>query len=102
MVVDIGPPTDWVKINVQKTKDCYEIYALVCGLLREEVNLDIVVSPILGRLYMMSVGYNFNIMYVVSLPSRIDPYQTSVVVTLHGAKRWHPLENGDVEYTCDI
>uniref|UniRef100_K4B494 Uncharacterized protein n=1 Tax=Solanum lycopersicum TaxID=4081 RepID=K4B494_SOLLC len=75
MVVDIGPLTNWVKINVQKTKDCYEIYALVRGLLREEV---------------------------VSLPSKIDPYQTSVVVTLHGAKRWHPLENGGVEFTCDI
>lgn len=62
-VVDIGPPADWVKINVQKTvslsyvwieynlfnyiiyssrescvqKDCFEVYALVPGLLREEV-----------------------------------------------------------------
>ncbi|KAK7856112.1 at-rich interactive domain-containing protein 3 [Quercus suber] len=56
-VVDIGAPADWVKINVQKTKDCFEVYALVPGLLREEV---------------------------VSLPSRIDPHQTSAVVTLHG------------------
>ncbi|CAI9104842.1 OLC1v1003619C3 [Oldenlandia corymbosa var. corymbosa] len=37
MVVDIGTPADWVKINVQKTKDCFEVYALVPGLLREEV-----------------------------------------------------------------
>jgi len=62
-VIDIGPPADWVKINVQKTvslscvwieynlfnyviyssrescvqKDCFEVYALVPGLLREEV-----------------------------------------------------------------
>ncbi|KAG4205554.1 hypothetical protein ERO13_A04G110800v2 [Gossypium hirsutum] len=56
-VVDVGAPADWVKINVQKTVDCYEVYALVPGLLREEV---------------------------VSLPSRIDPHHTSAVVTLHG------------------
>lgn len=61
-VVDVGPPADWVKVNVQKTvssvlkyniififnlliamkffflqKDCFEVYALVPGLLREEV-----------------------------------------------------------------
>ncbi|XP_071702247.1 AT-rich interactive domain-containing protein 5-like isoform X2 [Rutidosis leptorrhynchoides] len=56
-IVDLGPPADWVKINVQRTKDCFEVYALVPGLLREEV---------------------------VNLPSRIDPHQTSAVVTLHG------------------
>ncbi|MQL72515.1 hypothetical protein Taro_004855 [Colocasia esculenta] len=37
MVVDVGPPADWVKINVRRTKDCFEVYALVPGLLREEV-----------------------------------------------------------------
>ncbi|KAJ8772702.1 hypothetical protein K2173_027879 [Erythroxylum novogranatense] len=36
-IVDIGPPANWVKINVHETKDCYEVYALVPGLLREEV-----------------------------------------------------------------
>ncbi|KAI5402569.1 variant 2, AT-rich interactive domain-containing protein 5 [Lathyrus oleraceus] len=56
-VVDIGPPADWVKINVRETKDCFEVYALVPGLLREEV---------------------------VNLPSRIDPLQTSAIVSLHG------------------
>ncbi|GFY86334.1 ARID/BRIGHT DNA-binding domain-containing protein [Actinidia rufa] len=35
-VVDIGPPADWVKINVRETRDCFEVYALVPGLLREE------------------------------------------------------------------
>ncbi|XP_009761105.1 AT-rich interactive domain-containing protein 5-like isoform X2 [Nicotiana sylvestris] len=35
-VVDLGPPADWVKINVRETKDCFEVYALVPGLLREE------------------------------------------------------------------
>lgn len=74
MVVDVGAPADWVKINVQKTvspfmhhlllppkvlffflifylwlilisfdkstmqKDCFEVYALVPGLLREEAS----------------------------------------------------------------
>lgn len=66
-VVDVGPPADWVKINIRQTvcafkscslsflsvqiiyietdwywsvwvqKDCFEVYALVPGLLREEV-----------------------------------------------------------------
>ncbi|XP_051118171.1 AT-rich interactive domain-containing protein 3-like isoform X2 [Andrographis paniculata] len=35
-VVDVGPPADWVRINVRQAKDCFEIYALVPGLLREE------------------------------------------------------------------
>ncbi|KAE8731448.1 AT-rich interactive domain-containing protein 5 [Hibiscus syriacus] len=56
-VVDAGTPADWVKINVRETKDCFEVYALVPGLLREEV---------------------------VTLPARIDPLQTSAVVSLHG------------------
>lgn len=74
-VVDVGPPADWVKINVRETvsvfalsfvilvllkmikllgifcwdpdyvhgisaqKDCFEVYALVPGLLREEVSI---------------------------------------------------------------
>ncbi|XP_042016026.1 AT-rich interactive domain-containing protein 5-like isoform X2 [Salvia splendens] len=35
-VVDVGPPADWVKINIRQTRDCFEVYALVPGLLREE------------------------------------------------------------------
>ncbi|KAK8714211.1 hypothetical protein V6N13_149405, partial [Hibiscus sabdariffa] len=41
MVVDIGSPADWVKVNVVKTVDCYEVYALVPGLLREEVRISL-------------------------------------------------------------
>lgn len=67
-IVDLGPPADWVKISVRETvsafyslfqlsipstvncigpyylhclyaqKDCFEVYALVPGLLREEVS----------------------------------------------------------------
>ncbi|KAE8723148.1 AT-rich interactive domain-containing protein 3 [Hibiscus syriacus] len=87
-VVDIGSPADWVKINVQKTKDCFEVYALVPGLLREEVRVQ---SDPAGRLVISGEPEHPDNPWgvtpfkkVVSLPSRIDPHQTSAVVTLHG------------------
>ncbi|GMH23995.1 hypothetical protein Nepgr_025838 [Nepenthes gracilis] len=87
-VIDIGPPAEWVKINVQITKDCYEVYALVPGLLREEVHVQ---SDPAGRLVITGEPENPDNPWgvtpfkkVVSLPSRIDPHQTSAVVTLHG------------------
>ncbi|XP_017977327.1 PREDICTED: AT-rich interactive domain-containing protein 3 isoform X1 [Theobroma cacao] len=87
-VVDIGPPADWVKINVQKTKDCFEVYALVPGLLREEVRVQ---SDPAGRLVISGEPEHPDNPWgvtpfkkVVSLPARIDPHQTSAVVTLHG------------------
>ncbi|KAK1437826.1 hypothetical protein QVD17_03624 [Tagetes erecta] len=87
-VVDIGPPADWVKINVQRTKDCFEVYALVPGLLREEVRVQ---SDPVGRLVISGQPEQLDNPWgispfkkVVSLPSRIDPHQTSAVVTLHG------------------
>ncbi|KAJ9549025.1 hypothetical protein OSB04_021568 [Centaurea solstitialis] len=88
LVVDIGPPADWVKINVQRTKDCFEVYALVPGLLREEVRVQ---SDPAGRLVISGQPEQLDNPWgvspfkkVVSLPSRIDPHQTSAVVTLHG------------------
>ncbi|XP_062102801.1 AT-rich interactive domain-containing protein 3-like [Humulus lupulus] len=87
-VVDVGPPAEWVKINVQRTKDCYEVYALVPGLLREEVRVQ---SDPAGRLVISGEPEHPDNPWgvtpfkkVVSLPSRIDPHQTSAVVTLHG------------------
>ncbi|KAF2291666.1 hypothetical protein GH714_028010 [Hevea brasiliensis] len=87
-VVDLGPPADWVKINVQRTKDCFEVYALVPGLLREEVRVQ---SDPAGRLVISGEPEHPDNPWgvtpfrkVVSLPSRIDPHQTSAVVTLHG------------------
>ncbi|CAO2840504.1 unnamed protein product [Amaranthus hypochondriacus] len=87
-VIDIGSPADWVKINVRETKDCYEVYALVPGLLREEVRVQ---SDPAGRLVISGEPENPDNPWsvtpfkkVVSLPSRIDPHQTSAVVTLHG------------------
>ncbi|KAK7309430.1 hypothetical protein RJT34_06149 [Clitoria ternatea] len=87
-VIDVGPPADWVKVNVQKTKDCFEVYALVPGLLREEVRVQ---SDPAGRLVISGEPEHPNNPWgvtpfkkVVSLPARIDPHQTSAVVTLHG------------------
>eukprot|EP00268_Persea_americana_P001299 TRINITY_DN1038_c0_g1_i1.p1 TRINITY_DN1038_c0_g1~~TRINITY_DN1038_c0_g1_i1.p1 ORF type:complete len:482 (-),score=135.11 TRINITY_DN1038_c0_g1_i1:719-2164(-) len=88
MVVDVGPRADWVKINVRRTKDCFEVYALVPGLLREEVRVQ---SDPAGRLVISGDPEQpdnpwgvTSFKKVVSLPSRIDPHQTSAVVTLHG------------------
>ncbi|OVA00697.1 ARID/BRIGHT DNA-binding domain [Macleaya cordata] len=88
MVVDIGPAADWVKVNVRRTKDCFEVYALVPGLLREEVRVQ---SDPAGRLVISGEPEQPDNPWgvtpfkkVISLPSRIDPHQTSAVVTLHG------------------
>ncbi|XP_042000811.1 AT-rich interactive domain-containing protein 6-like [Salvia splendens] len=88
MVVDVGVPADWVKVNVQRMKDCYEVYALVPGLLREEVRVQ---SDPAGRLVISGQPEQQDNPWgvtpfkkVVSLPTRIDPHQTSAVVTLHG------------------
>ncbi|KAJ9153268.1 hypothetical protein P3X46_026724 [Hevea brasiliensis] len=101
MVMDIGPPADWVKINVQRTNDCYEIYALVPGLLREEVHVQ---SDPAGRLIISGQPEQLDNPWgvtpfkkVVSLPSRIDPHQTSAVVTLHGQLFVRvPFEQSDI------
>ncbi|CAJ2642762.1 AT-rich interactive domain-containing protein 5 [Trifolium pratense] len=87
-VVDIGPPADWVKINVRETKDSFEVYALVPGLLREEVRVQ---SDPVGRLVITGMPEHVDNPWgitpfkkVVNLPARIDPLQTSAVVSLHG------------------
>lgn len=87
-VVDAGPPADWVKINVRETKDCFEVYALVPGLLREEVRVQ---SDPAGRLVITGQPEQVDNPWgitpfkkVVTLPGRIDPLQTSAVVSLHG------------------
>lgn len=87
-VVDVGAPADWVKINVRETKDSFEVYALVPGLLREEVRVQ---SDPAGRLVITGQPEQPDNPWgitpfkkVVSLPARIDPLQTSAVVSLHG------------------
>ncbi|XVF74048.1 hypothetical protein PTKIN_Ptkin13bG0030300 [Pterospermum kingtungense] len=87
-VVDVGSPADWVKINVRESKDCFEVYALVPGLLREEVRVQ---SDPAGRLVITGQPEQVDNPWgitpfkkVVTLPARIDPLQTSAVVSLHG------------------
>ncbi|CAM9001371.1 unnamed protein product [Rhodiola kirilowii] len=87
-VVDLGPPADWVKISVRETKDCFEVYALVPGLLREEVRVQ---SDPAGRVVITGQPEQLDNPWgitpfkkVVNLPARIDPLQTSAVVSLHG------------------
>ncbi|KAL7261525.1 hypothetical protein ACSBR1_000043 [Camellia fascicularis] len=87
-VADVGPPADWVKINVRETKDSFEVYALVPGLLREEVRVQ---SDPAGRLVITGQPEQPDNPWgitafkkVVNLPARIDPLQTSAVVSLHG------------------
>ncbi|KAL5557656.1 hypothetical protein UlMin_033867 [Ulmus minor] len=87
-VVDVGPPADWVKISVRELKDCFEVYALVPGLLREEVRIQ---SDPAGRLVITGQPDHVDnpwgitaFQKVVSLPARIDPLHTSAVVSLHG------------------
>ncbi|XP_014501952.1 AT-rich interactive domain-containing protein 5 isoform X1 [Vigna radiata var. radiata] len=100
-VVDIGPPADWVKINVRETKDCFEVYALVPGLLREEVRVQ---SDPVGRLVITGLPEHIDNPWgitpfkkVVNLPARIDPLQTSAVVSLHGRLFVRvPFEQGSV------
>ncbi|MED6179660.1 AT-rich interactive domain-containing protein 5 [Stylosanthes scabra] len=100
-VVDVGPPADWVKVNVRETKDCFEVYVLVPGLLREEVRVQ---SDPVGRLVITGLPEHVNNPWgitpfkkVVNLPARIDPLQTSAVVSLHGRLYVRvPFEQGAV------
>nr|XP_043636587.1 AT-rich interactive domain-containing protein 6-like [Erigeron canadensis] len=87
-VADIGPPASWVKVNVRETKDCFEVYALVPGLLREEVRVQ---SDPAGRLVITGQPEQLDNPWgitafkkVISLPGRIDPLRTSAIVSLHG------------------
>ncbi|EPS64293.1 hypothetical protein M569_10487, partial [Genlisea aurea] len=88
LILDVGAPADWVKVNVQRMNDCYEVYALVPGLMREEVHVQ---SDPAGRLVISGQPEEHDNPWgvtpfkkVVSLPTRIDPHHTSAIVTLHG------------------
>ncbi|KAM7258951.1 hypothetical protein ACFE04_014692 [Oxalis oulophora] len=87
-VADVGNPAEHVKINVQRINDGFEIFALVPGLLREEVHVH---TDPAGRLVISGEPKELDNPWgvtpfkkVVSLPSRIDPLQTSAVVTMQG------------------
>ncbi|XP_074263603.1 AT-rich interactive domain-containing protein 5-like [Silene latifolia] len=87
-IIDVGPPADWVKINVRECKDCFEVYALIPGLLREEVRVQ---SDASGRVVITGMPEQLDNPWgitpfkkIVNLPARIDTLHTSAVVSLHG------------------
>ncbi|KAK4736980.1 hypothetical protein R3W88_000677 [Solanum pinnatisectum] len=110
-VVDVGPPADWVKINVReivnyafhfshvicndlcKHNDSFEVSALVPGLLRDEVRVQ---SDPAGRLVITGQPNQLDNLWgvtafkkMVTLPARIDQLRTNAVVTLHGCLHVH-------------
>ncbi|WMV56924.1 hypothetical protein MTR67_050309 [Solanum verrucosum] len=92
-VVDVGPPADWVKINVRETNDSFEVYALVPGLSREEVQVQ---SDPAGCLVITGQPNQLDNLWgvtafkkVVTLPARIDQLRTNAVFTLHGCLHVH-------------
>ncbi|XP_057436824.1 AT-rich interactive domain-containing protein 5 isoform X2 [Lotus japonicus] len=70
-VVDVGPPADWVKINVRETVRVQSdpVGRLVITGMPEHIDNPWGITPFKK---------------VVNLPARIDPLQTSAVVSLHG------------------
>jgi HSP20 family molecular chaperone IbpA len=102
----------WKRFSVFLQKDCYEVYALVPGLLREEVHVQ---SDPAGRLIVTGEPEQLDNPWgvtpfkkVISLPSRIDPHQTSAVVTLHGqlfvrapfeqSKQWCHMKHNNTKF----
>ncbi|KAG7597770.1 Alpha crystallin/Hsp20 domain [Arabidopsis suecica] len=87
-VVDVGPLADWVKINVKETKDSFEIFALVPGLLRKEVRIQ---SDPAGKVVITGQPEQLDNPWgitpfkkIVDLSARIDPLNTSAVMSMHG------------------
>ncbi|EOA40571.1 hypothetical protein CARUB_v10009301mg [Capsella rubella] len=87
-VVDVGPLADWVKINVKETKDSFEIFALVPGLLRKEVRIQ---SDPVGKVVITGQPEQLDNPWgitpfkkIVDLSARIDPLHTSAVMSMHG------------------
>ncbi|KAM3192887.1 hypothetical protein ACQJBY_069826 [Aegilops geniculata] len=79
-IIDMGSQADWVKINVLISEYQYQVYALVPGLLREELQ---VLSDPLGRLIITGEPTQLDnpwgvtrFQKVIHLPSRIDPNTT--------------------------
>ncbi|XP_015075542.1 AT-rich interactive domain-containing protein 5-like [Solanum pennellii] len=94
-VVDVGPPADWVKINVRATNDSFEVYALVPGLLQNEVRVQsdpagrLVVTGQPNQLYNPCVWMTKFFFQVVTLPARIDQLRTNAFLTFHGCLHVH-------------
>ncbi|KAK6939133.1 Alpha crystallin/Hsp20 domain, partial [Dillenia turbinata] len=103
-VATVGPPADWVKINVVESVDCFEVYALVPGFLREEIKIQ---SDPVGRIVITGEPEQVDSPWeigpfqkVVNLPAKIDPSQTSAVLMLHG--RLHIRAPFEHSYCLDI
>lgn len=79
-IIDMGSRADWVKINVLITKYQYQVYALVPGLQREELQVH---SDPIGHLIITGEPTQLDnpcvvtcFQKVIQLPSRIDPDKT--------------------------
>nr|VDD43109.1 unnamed protein product [Brassica oleracea] len=89
-VIDDGPLADWVKITVKETKESFEVFALVPGLLRNEVSTNSLENPA-GRLIITGEPEQLDNPWgitpfkkIVVLPARIDPLHTNAIMSMHG------------------
>ncbi|CAF1927315.1 hypothetical protein Bca4012_071183 [Brassica carinata] len=87
-VIDDGPLADWVKITVKETKESFEVFALVPGLLRNEIRIQ---SDPAGRLIITGEPEQLDNPWgitpfkkIVVLPARIDPLHTNAIMSMHG------------------
>ncbi|CAF2084596.1 unnamed protein product [Brassica napus] len=100
-VIDDGPLADWVKITVKETRESFEVFALVPGLLRNEIKvLNRIVlfcsqiriqSDPAGRLIITGEPEQLDNPWgitpfkkIVVLPARIDPLHTNAIMSMHG------------------
>nr|KAJ0193388.1 hypothetical protein LSAT_V11C800427200 [Lactuca sativa] len=76
-------PANWVKLNVRATKDCFEVYALVPWLLREEVRVR---SDPVGRLVITGQPKQLDNSWGIVAFKKLLCYllRTSTIVSLHG------------------
>ncbi|XP_018491482.2 AT-rich interactive domain-containing protein 6 [Raphanus sativus] len=87
-VIDDGPLADWVKITVKETRESFEVFALVPGLLRNEIRIQ---SDPAGRLIIIGEPEQLDNPWgitpfkkIVVLPARIDPHHTNAIMSMHG------------------
>ncbi|XP_044960806.1 AT-rich interactive domain-containing protein 5-like isoform X2 [Hordeum vulgare subsp. vulgare] len=87
-IIDMGSRADWVKINVFITKYHFQVYALVPGLLHEEL---LVLSDPIGRLIINGDPRQLDNPWgltrfhkVIQLPSRINPEKTLTKLSEYG------------------
>uniref|UniRef100_A0A1J3D7L2 AT-rich interactive domain-containing protein 6 n=1 Tax=Noccaea caerulescens TaxID=107243 RepID=A0A1J3D7L2_NOCCA len=87
-IVDDGPLADWVKITVKETKEAFEVFALIPGLLRDEVRIQ---SDPAGKLIITGQPEQLDNPWgitpfkkIVGLSARINPLQTNAIMSMHG------------------